>query len=67
LLVTNLWVKNDRQDGSRYTYGEYSSYGIKVVANQWGGIISNLTFRDLHISDVFGISIPPPSEFNWFF
>jgi len=64
LLLTNLWVKNDRQDDSRYTYGEYSSFGIKVVANQWGGIISNLTFRDLHISDVFGISLPPPSEFN---
>ena len=64
LLVTNLWVKNDRQDDSRYTFGEYSSFGIKVVANQWGGIISNLTFRNLHISDVFGISLPPPSEFN---
>ena len=64
LLATNLWVKNDRQDGSRYSYGEYSSFGIKVKANKWGGISSNLTFRDLKISDVFGITIPPPSEFN---
>jgi len=64
ILLTNLWVKNDRQDGSRYTYGEYSSFGIRIKANKWGGISSNLTFRDLYISDVFGITIPPPSEFN---
>lgn len=64
LLVNNLWVKNDRKDGSRYTWGEYNSYGIKLVANKWGGVASNIIFRDLKISDVFGITIPPPSEFN---
>jgi len=64
ILVANIWVKNDRKDGTRYTYGDYTSYGIKIIANKWGGITSNITFRDLKISDVFGITIPPPSEFN---
>lgn len=64
VLVTKLWIKNDRQDGSRYTYGEYTSFGIKVIANKWGGISSNIIFKDLKISDIFGISIPPPKEFN---
>jgi len=64
LLLSKIWVKNDRRDGSRYSYGEHSSFGIKVVANQWGGITRNLTFKNLKVSDVFGISIPPPSEFN---
>ena len=64
MLVNKIWVKNDRKDGSRYTYGEYQSFGIKVVANKWGGIVRNIKFRDLKVSDVFGIVIPPPSEFN---
>jgi len=64
VLVTKLWIKNDRTDGSRYTWGEYTSYGIKIVATKWGGILSNVTFRDVKVSDVFGIEIPPPSEFN---
>ncbi len=64
ILVTKIWVKNDRTDGTRYTYGEYTSFGIKVIANKWGGITSNVIFRDLKISDVFGLTIPPPSEFN---
>ena len=59
-----MWVKNNRTDGSRYAYGEYTSFGIKIIANKWGGISNNLTFRDLKISDVFGVTIPPPSEFN---
>ncbi len=64
VLVTKIWVKNDRKDGSRYTYGEYQSFGIKVIANKWGGIVRNITFREVKVSDVFGITIPPPSEFN---
>ncbi|GGZ87412.1 hypothetical protein GCM10007028_27000 [Algibacter mikhailovii] len=64
LLITKIWVKNDRKDGSRYTYGEETSFGIKVVANKWGGVTSNLIFRDVKVSDVFGVTIPPPSEFN---
>lgn len=64
ILVTNLWVKNDRKDGSRYGYGEYTSFGIKLIANKWGGIISNVTFRGVKVSAVFGITIPPPSDFN---
>ena len=64
VLVTKLWIKNDRTDGSRYTSGEYTSYGIKLVATKWGGVMSNVTFRDVKVSDVFGITIPPPSEFN---
>lgn len=64
ILVSKIWVKNDRRDGSRYTWGEYTSFGVKLVANKWGGIMSNVTFRDVKVSDVFGLSIPPPSEFN---
>lgn len=64
ILVTNLWVKNDRKDGSRYTYGEYTSFGVKLIANKWGGVLSNVIFRNLKVSDVYGITIPPPSDFN---
>ncbi|MDH3322758.1 MAG: T9SS type A sorting domain-containing protein [Flavobacteriaceae bacterium] len=64
MLLTNLWIKNDRKDGSRYNYGEYTSFGIKLIANKWGGVHSNVVFRDLKISDVFGITIPPPKDFN---
>jgi hypothetical protein len=63
-IISDIWVKNNRSDGSRYTYGEYNSYGIKVIANKWGGISNNLIFRGLKITDVFGITIPPPNEFN---
>ena len=64
ILVTNLWVKNDRTDGSRYNYGEYTSFGIKLIANKWGGVLSNVTFRAIKVSDVFGITIPAPQDFN---
>lgn len=62
LLFTKLWIKNDRQNNTRYTYGEYNSYGIKVIANKWGGVSSDLTFRDLKFSDIFGVGVP--DEFN---
>lgn len=62
LVIENLWVKNDRRDGSRYSWGEINSYGILVSANKWGGISSNLKFQNLKISDVYGLELP--SEFN---
>lgn len=62
LLFTELWIKNDRQNNTRYTYGEFNSYGIKVIANKWGGVSSNLTFRNLKFSDIFGGGVP--EEFN---
>tara|TARA_B100000809_G_scaffold266854_1_gene332235 strand:- start:1926 stop:2951 length:1026 start_codon:yes stop_codon:yes gene_type:complete len=64
LLLTHLWIKNDSKDDSRYTYGEYTSFRIKLFANKWGGVLTNMVFRELKVSDVFGVSIPPPSEFN---
>ncbi|ANQ52461.1 hypothetical protein MY04_5126 [Flammeovirga sp. MY04] len=62
LVFTDLWIKNDRQNNSRYSYGETNSFGIKVVANKWGGVSSDLTFRNLKFSDIFGTSVP--AEFN---
>jgi len=62
VLLTDLWVKNDRKNNNRYTYGETNSYGIRVVANKWGGVSSGLTFRNLKVTDVFGVSLP--AEFN---
>ncbi|WP_430810866.1 MULTISPECIES: T9SS type A sorting domain-containing protein [unclassified Carboxylicivirga] len=58
IVVSKLWVKNDRQVDGRYTWGETNAYGILVYANKWGGVSSNLTFRDLKITDVFGLSLP---------
>jgi len=62
VIVSKIWVKNDRKDGSRYTYGSTNSYGIQLVANKWGGVMKNLTFRDLKVSDVYPVELP--SEFN---
>jgi hypothetical protein len=53
IVVSDLWIKNDRQDGSRYTWGSNSSYGIYVYANRWGAVSGNLTFRNLKVSDVY--------------
>jgi len=53
IVVADLSIQNDRRDGSRYTWGSNSSYGIYVYANKWGGISHNLTFRNLKISDVY--------------
>ncbi len=39
------------------TWGTNKSYGILVKANKWGGISRGLTFRNLKITDVFGISM----------
>ncbi|OHX64654.1 carbohydrate binding domain-containing protein [Flammeovirga pacifica] len=62
MIVSNLWIKNDRQNNNRYSYGESNSYGIRVYANKWGGVSSNLEFRDLKFSDIFGVGVP--EEFN---
>ncbi|AZQ64763.1 T9SS type A sorting domain-containing protein [Flammeovirga pectinis] len=62
IVVSKLWIKNDRQNNDRFTYGESNSYGIRVTANKWGGVSSNLEFRDLKFSDIFGVGVP--EEFN---
>ncbi len=55
IVVSDLSIQNDRQDGSRYTWGSNSSYGIYVYANKWGGVSGNLTFKNLKISDVYSV------------
>ncbi|MCP4310877.1 MAG: T9SS type A sorting domain-containing protein [Bacteroidetes bacterium] len=55
IIITDLWIKNNRQDGSRYTWGSNSSYGIYVYANKWGGVSGNLTFKNLKVSDVYSV------------
>ncbi|NQY11726.1 MAG: right-handed parallel beta-helix repeat-containing protein [Flavobacteriales bacterium] len=62
IVLSKIWVKNDRQDSTRYSYGSTKSFGILVAANKWGGVVSNLAFRDLKISDVYGVVMPV--EFN---
>ncbi|NLR93844.1 T9SS type A sorting domain-containing protein [Flammeovirga sp. SR4] len=62
VVMSKLWFKNDRQSNARYTYGESNSYGVRVVANKWGGVSSDLVFRDLKFSDIFGVGVP--EEFN---
>ncbi|TLX78169.1 T9SS type A sorting domain-containing protein [Labilibacter sediminis] len=62
IKVSNLWVKNDRKNTDRYTWGETKAYGILVTANKWGGVSRGLEFRDLKISNVYGVSMP--DEFN---
>lgn len=64
LLMTKLHIQNDRKNGERYTYGEYTGYGVVLKANKWGGIASNVIFRNMKVSNVFGLTIPSPSEFN---
>jgi hypothetical protein len=54
IVIDGLWIKNDRQNKGDITWGTNSSYGIKVIANKWGGISKDLTFRNLKISDIFG-------------
>ncbi|ANQ51455.1 T9SS type A sorting domain-containing protein [Flammeovirga sp. MY04] len=63
VIMSDIWVKNDRQNYERYTHGRDKSFGILVVANQWGNSISkDLSFLRIKVSDVFGESIP--EEFN---
>tara|TARA_B100000809_G_C15131266_1_gene528524 strand:+ start:323 stop:3748 length:3426 start_codon:yes stop_codon:yes gene_type:complete len=58
ILMTDLWIQNDRQNNSRYTYGETNGYGIRVTANKWGGVSSGLIFRGLKITNVYGTTLP---------
>ncbi|WP_430810872.1 MULTISPECIES: T9SS type A sorting domain-containing protein [unclassified Carboxylicivirga] len=54
IVMDGLWIKNDRQNIGTITWGTNTSYGIKVIANKWGGISKDLTFRNLKVTDVFG-------------
>ncbi|GAB1308895.1 hypothetical protein KH5_15780 [Urechidicola sp. KH5] len=56
VIVQDLHIKNDRQTTSSY-WSDNKSYGIYVKANKWGGRSSNLTFRNLDITDIFGVSM----------
>jgi uncharacterized protein YjdB len=57
ITVDGIWVKNDRQNMGNITWGTNTSYGIKVIANKWGGVLKGLTFRNLKITDVFSIDM----------
>lgn len=54
IIIDGLWIKNDRKNKGDITWGTNTSYGIKVIANKWGGVSKGLTFRNLKISDIFG-------------
>ncbi|NLR93861.1 T9SS type A sorting domain-containing protein [Flammeovirga agarivorans] len=59
LDISHLWIKNDRKNMSRFSWGHEKSFGILVVANNWGvGVAEGLTFHDLKFSDIFGDSLP---------
>lgn len=61
--ISKLWIQNDRRNGQRYTYGKSNSFGIQIVSNEWGpGVIHDLVFRDLKLSNIYGIEMP--DEFN---
>lgn len=57
LLVNNLHVTNDRQVDLGWQGSGNSSFGIKVVANKWGGTSKGLTFRNLEFTDIFGVDM----------
>ncbi|MBB6460426.1 Ig-like domain-containing protein [Flammeovirga kamogawensis] len=59
VIMSNIWIKNDRKNSDRSSWGAEKSFGILVVANKWAtGISENLIFRELKITDVFGTSLP---------
>ena len=58
ILISNIAVKNNRKNTFRYNYGSELSYGIQLLANKWGGVMKDLTFRGLVISDVYGVNMP---------
>ncbi|OHX64666.1 hypothetical protein NH26_24165 [Flammeovirga pacifica] len=63
IILSDIWVKNDRKNFDRFNNGHDKSFGILVTANKWGASISqNLVFKRLKVTDVFGQSIP--KEFN---
>ena len=57
ILMNNIWIKNDRQVGLGWQGSGNTSYGIYVKATKWGGVSSGLTFRDLKITDIFGVDM----------
>ncbi|TLX78175.1 T9SS type A sorting domain-containing protein [Labilibacter sediminis] len=57
IIFNDIWIKNDRQNMGNITWSTNNAYGIKVIANKWGGISKNLTFRNLKITDVFAINM----------
>ncbi len=57
IVVEDIWIKNDRKNIGTITWSTNGSQGIAVVANKWGGVIRDLTFRDVKISDVFGVDM----------
>ena len=58
ITMSYLWVKNDRQNDTRYGWNDKKSYGIYCQANKWGGISSGLIFHDLKITDVYSVGLP---------
>jgi len=58
IIISNISVKNNRKNTFRYNYGSELSYGIHLLANKWGGIMQDLTFRNLVISEVYGVNMP---------
>ena len=58
ITMSHLWIKNDRQNDTRYGWNEKKSYGIYCQANKWGGTSSGLTFNNLKITDVYSVGLP---------
>ncbi len=58
IIMSHLWIKNDRQNDTRYGWNDKKSYGIYCQANKWGGTSSGLTFHDLKITDVYSVGLP---------
>ncbi|AZQ64747.1 T9SS type A sorting domain-containing protein [Flammeovirga pectinis] len=57
ITMDGLWIKNDRKNKGNITWNTNSAFGIKVIANKWGGVLTGLTFRNLKITDVFAIDM----------
>lgn len=56
--ISYLWIKNDRQNDTRYGWNEKKGYGIYCQANKWGGVSEGLTFHNLNITDVYSVGLP---------
>ena len=57
ILMNDLHITNDRQVDLGWQGSGNTSYGVKVIANNSGGISSGLTFRDLKFTDIFGVDM----------
>ncbi|WP_281612579.1 Ig-like domain-containing protein [Flammeovirga sp. SubArs3] len=57
VTLDGLWVKNNRKNKGNLNWATNNSIGIKVIANKWGGISKGLTFRNLKLTDIFGIDM----------